>query len=69
MKDAAPPEARSINPRATLVGSAGEHRGGRDVCMPVDLRNQHRYLVHVAPGPILAGLERANQGMAARVRV
>ena len=42
-----------------------QHRRGRDPRLPRDLRDQHRDLVHEAPAPVLARLQRADERMLA----
>src|SRR3954452_7174534 len=50
-------------------GSAGEHGRGRDARRPLHVRDQHRDLVRVAPAPLRARLERADQHVLARAGV
>ena len=51
----------------TLPRSAAQGRRG-DARFALDIRNQHREVVHVAPRPVLARLERADQRVAAGPR-
>ena len=65
--------ATRSRPRATRASrwpeASAAHRGPRDARRPLHAVDPHHDLVGEAPGPVLAGLERADDRMAGRLRV
>src|SRR5262249_16216057 len=60
--------ARADEPRAQ-IGDLAEERRRRDAGHSVDPLDTHRELIGVAPGPIFARLDRADDRMLAALRV
>src|SRR3954451_2992751 len=63
-----PPKPREMKLPMRFLSAAEQRRWG-DARLAVDLRDQHRGLVDEAPDPLLARLERADQGVLARGEV